>query len=79
MVLLVAWTAEYPRTGETSVSFPTPNGRAGWYGMQIQVWDPDNETEILDMPYSDPVAPTTFHISSPKSALMNSSYLPQLR
>ena len=56
MVLLVAWTADMPpETGETSGLVSSPTGRAGWYGMQIQVWDPDNETEILDMPFSDPV------------------------
>ena len=55
-MLLVAWTADMPPdTGEISGVVASPNGRAGWYGMQIQVWDPDNETEILDMPYSDPV------------------------
>ncbi|MCJ7714311.1 hypothetical protein MUO66_07645, partial [Candidatus Bathyarchaeota archaeon] len=55
-ILLVAWTQEMvPDTGETSGVVASPNGRAGWYGMQIKVWDPDNETTIVDMPYSDPV------------------------
>ena len=55
-MLIVAWTADMPPDiGETSGAVPSPNGRAGWYGMQIKVWDPDNETETLDMPYSDPV------------------------
>jgi outer membrane protein assembly factor BamB len=55
-VLLVAWTADIPPdTGEASGVVPSPTGRAGWYDMQIKVWDPDNETTILDMPYSDPV------------------------
>ena len=55
-MLLVAWTADMPPdTGEISGVVASPNGRAGWYGMKIQVWDPDNETKILDMPYSDPV------------------------
>ena len=55
-ILLVAWTADMPPdTGETSGVVSSPTGRAGWSGMQIQVWDPDNETVILDMPYSDPV------------------------
>jgi hypothetical protein len=55
-MLIVAWTAEMPPdTGEISHVVDSPTGRAGWYGMQIQVWDPDNETEILDMPFSDPV------------------------
>jgi hypothetical protein len=55
-MLIVAWTAEMPPdTGEISHVVDSPTGRAGWYGMQIQIWDPDNETEILDMPFSDPV------------------------
>jgi hypothetical protein len=55
-ILLVTWTAEMPPdTGEKMGIVESPSGRAGWHGMQIQVWDPDNETEILDMPYSDPV------------------------
>jgi hypothetical protein len=55
-VLLVAWTADMPPdTGEILGVVQSPTGRAGWYGMQIKVWDPDNQTEILDMPYSDPV------------------------
>jgi outer membrane protein assembly factor BamB len=55
-ILLVAWTAEMPPDiGETAGLVPSDTGRAGWDGMQIQVWDPDNETEILPMPYSDPV------------------------
>lgn len=55
-MLFVAWTADMPPdTGEISGVVASPTGRAGWYGMQIQVWDPDNETEILDMPFSDPV------------------------
>ena len=55
-VLLVSWTAEMPPdTGEASGVVPSKSGRAGWYGMQIQVWEPDGETTILDMPYSDPV------------------------
>jgi hypothetical protein len=55
-VLLVAWTADMPPdTGEILGVVQSPSGRAGWYGMQIKVWDPNNQTEILDMPYSDPV------------------------
>jgi outer membrane protein assembly factor BamB len=55
-VLLVAWTADMPPDiGELSGYVSSPSGRAGWYDMQIKVWTPSNETEILDMPYSDPV------------------------
>jgi outer membrane protein assembly factor BamB len=55
-VLLVAWTADMPPDiGELSGVVQSPSGRAGWYDMQIKVWDPNNNTEILDMPYSDPV------------------------
>jgi hypothetical protein len=55
-VLLVTWTADMPPdTGEASGVVPSPSGRAGWHGMQIQVWEPDDETTILDLPYSDPV------------------------
>jgi hypothetical protein len=55
-VMLVTWTAEMPPDiGEQSGQVSSPTGRAGWYDMQIQVWDPDNETEILNLPYSDPV------------------------
>ncbi len=55
-ILLVAWTASMPPDiGERVGAVSSPTGRAGWYGMQIKVWDPDNETEVLNMPYSDPV------------------------
>jgi hypothetical protein len=55
-VLLVAWTADMPPDiGELSGVVQSPTGRAGWYDMQIKVWDPNNNTEILNMPYSDPV------------------------
>ena len=55
-MVLVAWTADMPPdTGEILGVVSSPTGRAGWHGMKIQVWDPDNETEVLDMPYSDPV------------------------
>ena len=55
-ILLVAWTADMPPdTGEKVGIVSSPTGRAGWHDMQIKVWDPNNETEILDMPYSDPV------------------------
>jgi hypothetical protein len=55
-ILLVAWTADMPPDiGELSGYVQSPSGRAGWHDMEIKVWDPDNATEILDMPYSDPV------------------------
>lgn len=58
-VILVAWTADMPPdTGEKVGVVPAPTGRAGWHDMQIQIWDPDNETDILDLPYSDPVGAT---------------------
>jgi hypothetical protein len=58
-VILVAWTADMPPdTGEKVGIVPAPTGRAGWDDMQVQIWDPDNETEILDFPYSDPVGAT---------------------
>ena len=55
-MLLVAWTQKMPPdTGEILGVVSSPTGRAGWYGMQVKVWDPDNETTTVDMPYSDPV------------------------
>jgi len=55
-ILLVAWTADMPpNIGEIQGVVQSPSGRAGWYDMQIKVWDPDNETELLDLPYADPV------------------------
>jgi hypothetical protein len=55
-MLLVAWTKDMPPDiGETSDVVASPTGRAGWYGMQISVTKPDNTTEIVNMPYSDPV------------------------
>jgi outer membrane protein assembly factor BamB len=55
-IILVAWTADMPPDiGEQSGVVESPSGRAGWYDMQIKVWDPDGEEEVLDMPYSDPV------------------------
>ncbi len=55
-ILLVAWTADMPPdTGEILGVVTSPSGRAGWYGMQLLVTDPDGNTETLDMPYSDPV------------------------
>ncbi len=55
-MLLVAWTKEMPPDiGETTGLVASPNGRAGWYGMQLKLTKPDNTTEIIDMPYSDPV------------------------
>ena len=55
-ILLVAWTADLPPDiGETAGTVPSPNGRAGWYGMQINLTQPDGKSVILNMPYSDPV------------------------
>ncbi len=55
-MLIVSWTADMPPDiGEQSGAVSAPNGRAGWYGMQINVTDPDGVSTILDMPYSDPV------------------------
>jgi hypothetical protein len=55
-MLLVAWTKDMPPDiGETSDVVASPTGRSGWYGMQISVTKPDNTTEIVNMPYSDPV------------------------
>ena len=55
-VLLVAWTAEIPPDqGEAAGVVSSPSGRAGWSGMQINLTKPDNTSEIINMPYSDPV------------------------
>jgi hypothetical protein len=53
---ITAFTKDMPPDiGETVHNVPSPNGRAGWVGMQINVTKPDGKSEILDMPYSDPV------------------------
>jgi hypothetical protein len=55
-MLLVAWTADMPPDiGETAGTVPSPNGRAGWNGMQINLTKPNGESVLLDMPHSDPV------------------------
>ena len=55
-ILLVAWTADIPPDiGETAGTVPSPNGRAGWNGMQINLTKPNGESVLLDMPHSDPV------------------------
>ncbi|MCW3995353.1 MAG: PQQ-binding-like beta-propeller repeat protein [Candidatus Bathyarchaeota archaeon] len=55
-ILLVAWTADIPPDiGETAGTVASPTGRAGWYGMQINLTKPNGESVLLDMPYSDPV------------------------
>jgi hypothetical protein len=55
-MLLVCWTKDLPPDiGETNNIVSSPTGRAGWYGWQINVTKPDNSTETVDMPYSDPV------------------------
>ena len=55
-MLLVAWTADIPPDiGETAGTVPSPNGRAGWNGMQINLTKPNGESVLLDMPHSDPV------------------------
>ena len=55
-MLLVCWTKDLPPDiGETNGLVSSPTGRAGWYGWQINVTKPDNSTEIVNMPYSDPV------------------------
>jgi hypothetical protein len=55
-ILLVAWTADIPPDiGETAGTVPSPNGRAGWNGMQINLTKPNGESALLDMPHSDPV------------------------
>jgi hypothetical protein len=54
--LLVAWTSDQPPDiGETAGTVPSPSGRAGWSGMQINLTKPDGESVLLDMPHSDPV------------------------
>jgi hypothetical protein len=54
-VLIIAWTADIPPDiGETDGVVASPTGRAGWSGYQINVTKPNNETVLLDMPYTDP-------------------------
>jgi hypothetical protein len=58
-MLLVAWTADMPQDiGETAGTVNSPTGRAGWYGIQINITHPDGETEIVDTPYSDSAGST---------------------
>ncbi len=55
-VLLVAWTSDLPPDiGETAGDIASPTGRAGWYGMQINLTKPNGESELINLPYSDPV------------------------
>ena len=55
-ILLVAWTSDMPPDiGETAGTVASPNGRAGWDGMQINLTKPNGESELLKMPHSDPV------------------------
>jgi hypothetical protein len=71
-MLLVAWTADMPPdTGEISGVVTSPTGRAGWYGMQVKVTDPDNITTTLDMPYSDPVGANYITYTPTKAGTYN--------
>jgi hypothetical protein len=55
-VLIVAWTADLPPDiGETAGTVASPSGRAGWYGVQINLTKPNGESVLLDMSHSDPV------------------------
>ena len=41
-ILLVGWTADLPPDiGETAGTVSSPNGRAGWNGMHINLTQPD--------------------------------------
>ena len=54
--VIVIWTADMPPDiGEQNGLVSSPTGRAGWYGMTVQVVKPDGTNETLDFPYSDPV------------------------
>jgi hypothetical protein len=55
-MLITAFTKDMPPDiGETVHNVIAPNGRAGWYGVQLHLIKPDNTTQVLDMGYSDPV------------------------
>jgi hypothetical protein len=55
-VIIVAWTRDMPpEMGEELGLLDSPSGRAGWYDMTVTVTKPDNTTETLKFPYSDPV------------------------
>jgi len=55
-VIIVAWTRDMPpEMGEELGLLDSPTSRAGWYDMTVTVTKPDNTTETLEFPYSDPV------------------------
>ncbi len=55
-MLITAWTKDMPPDiGETAHLVQAPNGRAGWDGVTVTVTKPDNSTETLIFPHSDPV------------------------
>ncbi|MCW3996254.1 MAG: PQQ-binding-like beta-propeller repeat protein [Candidatus Bathyarchaeota archaeon] len=55
-MLITAWTKDMPPDiGETIHNVESPTGRAGWWGVQLNITKPDGTSEIKDMGYSDPV------------------------
>jgi hypothetical protein len=64
-VTVVTWTAELPPDiGETTGVVASPTGRAGWIGMTLTVTKPDNTTQTIALPFTDPVG-TTYYILTP--------------
>src|SRR5665647_1269252 len=58
-ITVVTWTAEIPPDiGETTGAVVSPSGRAGWIGMTLTVTKPDNTTQTIALPYTDPVGTT---------------------
>ncbi len=55
-MLITAWTKDLvPDVGETDHLLSSPDGRAGWSGVQVNITKPDNTTLLLNFPHSDPV------------------------
>jgi hypothetical protein len=55
-VTIVAWTAEMPPDiGEIAGTVTSPSTRAGWYGITVEITNPDNVVEKISLPYTDPV------------------------
>ncbi len=64
-VTIVAWTAEMPPDiGEIAGTVTSPSTRAGWYGLTMTLTKPDNTSEVIALPYTDPVG-NTYYIFTP--------------
>ena len=62
-VTIVAWTAEMPPDiGEIAGTVTSPSTRAGWYGLTMTLTEPDNTSQTIALPYTDPVGNTYYSI-----------------